>query len=464
MKRERDLAAELFTRRLSVGLQELDGTERAPDVSERVARELAAGGSSFAPPGRQAWPRVAALLAIAVTAALWLQTLTSVPSDPAVAVAPAGAEGAPAGGRDAQDPLPMRPTDVALGHGYVRRDGAIHFLGGGKTGIGADATRIDRPSAEVMAGFRHVGLGSFRSCEGLDVDSFVALSEEYARDDARVYHKVISPGVFLVVQLPDADPATFAVLARNLVKDKNHVWYYERVQRGVDPATVVLVDDGRVFKDHDSVHYAYDEIAGADPASFRHLGSGYYGDRHRVYWCMEPVPGADLATFEVLGGSFVAKDRSRVYRSGEYLPRYDAASLQLVLHNPMGFQILSDKHGIHVNKWTFPRAKPGRIEVLDEFTVRTDDLVLLVEMSRFQPVTVFRQDGKLMAGTPAYEVASGETLGTITAEVTQEGLVDLRIEPLDPIRNAPAVPSWQSDVLRNPELVRRMVEAGRRLR
>jgi hypothetical protein len=43
-------------------------------------------------------------------------------------------------------PTPVLSTDIDLGHGYVRRDGAIHFIGGGITGTGADATRIDMPS------------------------------------------------------------------------------------------------------------------------------------------------------------------------------------------------------------------------------------------------------------------------------------------------------------------------------
>lgn len=464
MSRDREPADDLFTTRVALGLRELDGREQPPDVSTLVAQRLATETPGAGRARIPSWPLLAAVLALAVTAALWLQNQGGSAAEGAAPAAPQDPKATEGGGGAASGPQVRRPTDVDLGYGYVRRDGAIHFLGGGRTGKGGDATRIDRPSSEVLAGFRRVVLGAVKSCEGLDVDAFVALSEEYVRDDARVYHKVISPGVFLVMQLHDADPASFEVLARNLARDQSHVWYHDRIQHGVDPATVVLVDDGRVFKDHDSVHYAYDEIAGADPASFRHLASGYYADRHRVYWCTEPVPGADLATFEVLGGSFVAKDRSRVYRSGEYLARYDAGSLQLILHHAMGFQILADQNGIHVNKQTFPRAKPGRVEVIDEFTVRTGDLVLLVETSRCNPVTVYRQDGKLMAATPAYDATSGEMLGTITAEVTPAGLVGIHVEPLEATRKAPAVPSWQINVLRNPELVKRMVDAGQLLR
>ena len=143
---------------------------------------------------------------------------------------------------------------------------------------------------------------------------------------------------------------------------------------------------------------------------------------------------------------------------------FDVASLELILHDPMGFQIFSDKNGIHVNKMTFPRSKPGKVEVIDNLTVKADDLVLLVETSRFNPVTVFKQDDKLMAETPAYDFTSGKPLGTIAAEVTAGGLKDIRTEPLPGSSEAPSVPDWQLDVLKNPDLVLRMIEAGKRIK
>lgn len=366
---------------------------------------------------------------------------------------------------DAAADLPKRQDPAAdkLGHGYVRRDGAIHFIGGGTTGTGADATRIDMPSPQLLKMVVDARFGPFKTAEGLDVPSFEALSEEYTRDKNRVYYKVISPGRFLVIQLPEADPASFEVLEFNLARDKNHVWYYDRIQPGADPATVELVDGGRVYKDKDSVHYASDPIAGAHPASFRHLGSGYYADRNRVYWCTDPIPDADPATFEVLGDSFIGKDRNLAFRSGEPLPGYDVWSLELILHDEAGFQIFSDKNGIHLNKMTFPRAKPGKVQVIDKHTVKAGDLVLLVETSRYLPVTVFEEDGKLMAETPAYEPTGGEVQGMITAEVTAQGLKDIRISPLPGGGKAPSVPGWRMEVFDNPDVIRRYIAAGKRI-
>ena len=305
--------------------------------------------------------------------------------------------------------------------------------------------------------------GPFTTAEGLDVDSFEALSVEYTRDKERVYFKVISPGVFLVIALPDADPATFEPLAFNLARDKNHVWLNDRIQWEADPSTLVLVDGGRAFKDKDSVHYADQTIIGADPATFTHIGSGYYRDKNHIYWCMDPIPDADLSTFEVLGDSFVAKDKSHVYRSGGRMPGLDAATIKLILHDPAGHQILSDKNGIHLGNATFPRSKAVDTEVIDNLTVKAGDLILVVNQYHTTPVTLFKQDGKVMVETPSYEPNSLLPTGTVTAELTAGGLKIIRLAPLPGHSLAPSLPNWQKDGFKRPEFLHQMREAAKHL-
>ncbi|BCX47811.1 conserved hypothetical protein [Haloferula helveola] len=367
----------------------------------------------------------------------------------------------PAGNGAAAKPL---PGDVDLGHGYVKRDGAIHFIGGGTTGTGANATRIDMPSPELLKKVVDSQYGPFTTAEGLDVESFEALSEEYTRDEKRVYFKVVSTGEFLVILLEDADPGSFDVLGRNLARDKDHVWYLETIQQGADPASVELIDGDQVFKDKDSVHYAYDIIAGADPATFRHLSSGYYADKNRAYWGPTPIADADPVTFKVLGGSFIATDKTNAYRSGELMKGFDVASLELILHNPYGYQILSDKNGIHMNMMKFPRSKPGTVKVIDDGMVKSDDLVFLADTYHSVPVTVFKEDGKLMAETYSYDPASRELQCLITAEVTPKGLENVRTGPLPGKTEVPAVPDWRIPVFERPDLVERMIEAGKHLK
>lgn len=365
----------------------------------------------------------------------------------------------------ARGPSPVLSTDTDLGHGYVRRDGAIHFIGGGTTGTGDSATRIDMPSPELLKKLARHQHGPFKTAEGLDAASFEVLSEMYTRDKMRVYYKFDFDDSFIVYPLPEADPASFNLLTAGLVRDKNHVWYGDAILSGVDPATIEIVEpDFTVIKDKDSVHYRYDPIPGADPASFKHVASGYYADRGRVYWCTDPIPDADPATFKVLGDSFVAKDRSRAYRSGEPLDGFDAASLELILHHEAGFQIFSDKNGIHVNTMTFPRSKPGKVEVIDPYTVKVGNLFHLVETSRSTPTTLFKEDGKLMVESPAYEPTRREVNGLITAEVTADGLKSIRVGPLPGSSHVPAVPGWQMEVFMHGHAVERMIELGKRIK
>jgi hypothetical protein len=359
-------------------------------------------------------------------------------------------------------PSPALATDTDLGHGYVRRDGAIHFIGGGITGTGANATRIDTPSVALLRKLVMSKFGPFKTAEGLDVPSFEVLCEEYTRDKSRVYYKVVSNDEFIVIVLPEADPASFELLGGELARDHKRVWYRDEIQHAVDPATIERIEGGPVpaYKDKNSVFYQYDAIAGADPATFKHIGSGYFADSKRVYWGPSPVPGADPADFEVVKDSFIAKDNSRIYRSGVPLQGYDVATFDLILHNDAGFQIFSDKKGIHIDTMTFPRSKPGKVEIVDDQTVRAGNLIHLVNAYQNTPVSVFREDGKLMAETPAYEPESRRVEGMITAEVTSDGLKNIRITPLPGGNKAPSVPDWQMRVFKDMHLVRRMIEGG----
>ncbi len=360
-------------------------------------------------------------------------------------------------------PTPPLSTDTDLGHGYVRRDGAIHFIGGGTTGTGSNATRIDTPSPQLLRKVVNSKFGPFKTAEGLDVASFEVLSETYTRDENRVYYKVVSNDEFFVIVLPEADPASFELLEGNLTRDKSRVWYNYEIQDAVDAATVEPIEGGPVYKDKNSVFYQYDAIAGADPATLKHIGSGYYADRERVYWCTDLIPGADPANFEVMGDSFIAKDSSRIYRSGVPLPGYDVASFELILHNEAGFQIFSDKNGIHLDNMTFPRSKLGKAEVIDNYTVKVGDLVHTVSTYQYTPVTVFKEDGKLIAEAPCYEPESQKLLGMITAEVTGEGLKDIRTIPLPGHSWTPTPPEWQLRAFKRSDLVERMVKSGKLL-
>jgi hypothetical protein len=91
MSPDRKVTDEVFTARLGLGLRELDGREAAPDVSSSVANRLATAAGDDERPRIRHWPMLAALVAVFVLAALWLQQRASRPPSevtPAVAQDP----------------------------------------------------------------------------------------------------------------------------------------------------------------------------------------------------------------------------------------------------------------------------------------------------------------------------------------------------------------------------------------
>lgn len=148
-------------------------------------------------------------------------------------------------------------AQTPLGHGYTRHGDDIYFDGGGTTGPNGE-TRIDAPSKENVEGFEKSLGRKVTLCTELDGATFVPLSEEYSRDQNRVYYKWISPGRFLVIELPKADAASFEVLSGVFAKDANTVWYMDEPIARSDPASFVVVDH-RTGKDrnHTSVANAF---------------------------------------------------------------------------------------------------------------------------------------------------------------------------------------------------------------
>ena len=88
-------------------------------------------------------------------------------------------------------------------------------------------------------------------------------------------------------------------------------------------------------------------------------------------------------------------------------------------------------------------------------TVKAGDIIHLVSTYHYTPVTVFKEEGKLMAETPSYDPTTNRPSGLITAEVTPAGLKNIR---------AGSAPGWQVEVFKRPDLVQRMIEAGKLLK
>lgn len=220
-----------------------------------------------------------------------------------------------------------QPNSLFDAAGYHVRDGAVYYL--------------------------NAFPGSAFQIEGADVDSFEVLDAAYARDR----HTVYLDGR----RLPDADPITFAVLARpGYAKDARHIFVRDRIL-STDPAHFQLLggelakDSGAVYwsdgtvLSHDPQHFVIvsdtdhylfakdganvyvngNTIAGADPPSLRVLGGAYATDRDRVYYFSDAIVGADRASLRFLQDAYAADDR-RAYWMGKEIPGADPGSFRVL--------------------------------------------------------------------------------------------------------------------------------------
>lgn len=359
--------------------------------------------------------------------------------------------------------LAMMPDAAAedLGFGYVRRGEHIHFEGGG--GKASDNTRIDQPSRKNLLGFSR-GLGrKLTACTSPDAATFKALSEEYSKDKNRVYYKWISQERFLVVELKNADPATFKPINFAHAIDKNTIWYLDHPIQQSDPSTARLIGN-RLVKDANRVYSSGEPQPHLDAETFRHVGSAYYIDANGAYWGCDRIAKADPATFSVLGDSFVAVDGSGVYLSGRHQPHLDAGTCKLILHDPYGYQVISDKNGVYLNNLKFLHADPNNFTMVDKLTGRGDKHVFLVDLWHGTPVTVYRDEDRLIAETILYENGTIIPLAIISAEVAGDKLEGMKLSPPPGQAAANKVPEWQIRIFHRDDLIQRIKQAGELLK
>ncbi len=243
--------------------------------------------------------------------------------------------------------LPPRANDVdteILGHGYARKGDFIFF----------DGQRIDQAGKNDIDDFARFTELELRLCADVDAASFKALSDEYSKDKNKVYYKWISPGRFWVVELPQADVASFEVLGFNFAKDSKNVWWYGRPLPEVDPLTVVLVNDGFVWKDATNVWYQHKIIPGADAKTFRHLEQAFYRDANQVYWSDSRLNGANPDAFRTFGDdSPFGADRLGVWKGTTQIVGLDAATFEAVHQS-----VYKDKNGVYANGHPIENADP----------------------------------------------------------------------------------------------------------
>lgn len=116
------------------------------------------------------------------------------------------------------------------------------------------------------------GEAFYREVPPIDLPSYKYL-DWYAIDRNHVYIEHESSCGLSISVLEDADPSTFSVFGYRWGKDSKHVWQNGIMLEGVKAADLVVVpgQDPQFFdyvRDATRVFYGYQEIVGADAATF----------------------------------------------------------------------------------------------------------------------------------------------------------------------------------------------------
>lgn len=331
------------------------------------------------------------------------------------------------------------------GHGYLRKEGHIYFEG----------QRIDQAGRHDIKRFAEAVGHPLKLCQDVDAASFVALSEEYSRDKNKVYYKWISPGRFWVVELDKADPATFQVLDFNLAKDKTHVWKSDHVIQGADAASAQVVNLHWVWKDKNRVYYQGTVLAGAEPASFRHLAQGYYRDAKRVFWCTDPLPDADPESFRACGEELpYAYDRQHVWSGSQVLAGVDAKTFK-----HLDAHVFKDAQRVYVgtSATMVPQADPASFEKVagsPEGKValfRDRSRHYVYSPSYLELYSLERKGDSILISKPVWLARRGdrkEKHGATVSAQLKDGVLSNLAVTLEPAFKDEPSPEWEKEKLK----------------
>lgn len=145
-------------------------------------------------------------------------------------------------------------------------------------------------------------------------------------------------------EIEKADAGSFEILARNLAKDKDSVFYQSKRLEGCSPTSVVLMGKSGFYCKDDTGGWIAGARVSEHPASFELLKGAYARDSEKVWFLRKELPKVQAAEFEVLPGDGpFGRDTERVYHGEKLLDQAD----------PETFEVLDYYHGRDANRAYF---------------------------------------------------------------------------------------------------------------
>ncbi len=160
--------------------------------------------------------------------------------------------------------------------------------------------------------------------KNIDSETFEILGDgrHYAKDKNFVYS--LSNCDHNCKLIESADPTSFMVIGNGYAKDKDFVYYYGKFI-SVDTESFEILEAGYT-EDKDFIYYERSPIEnGGDPQSFKVLDEywPYAKDKNFVYYGEKIIRDADIKSFEVIERTTRAKDKNHVYEFGKIIEGAD---------------------------------------------------------------------------------------------------------------------------------------------
>jgi hypothetical protein len=222
-----------------------------------------------------------------------------------------------------------------------------------------------------------------------------------------------------------------------------------------DATSLQIVDSGFVWKDDHHVWYKHKKIAGADPATFKHLEHGFYRDAENVYWCDTVLKGADPHTFRTFGeNSSYGADKNRVWGITKPLPFLDAPTFDVVHQS-----VYKDKNGVYAKGIRLDQAEPKTFRKIADLNQHFNALLAdgknYFIFLRDYRGEVFRLEDRgksLYISRPIHPTQSlGDLLqkqiAVSSGELTKTGWVNQKVVPVPKLRNRD-IPGEEKDLMK----------------
>jgi len=208
-------------------------------------------------------------------------------------------------------------------HTWGKDKNKVYYVGGCIEGV--DPKTINVLSTNIAKDKKHV-IGNGQIINEADASSFVLVNRYFAKDKNNVYD------LRNFIPVEGANIKSIRSINERYSKDKNQVYLEHDVIPNADPKTFHIIDtpNALISKDKNSVYLGRSAFQGSDPKTFTLLKDGYMKDKNQVYYYNRILKNADSSSFEFIPGRHVyTRDKNHLYFEGYLLEGIVPDSMKL---------------------------------------------------------------------------------------------------------------------------------------